>query len=232
MTDLETQRALLDEASARLLATVGGLEDEAYAASSALPGWTRAHVVAHLTLNGEGLATALDGVRRGRQVPMYRSDDARDADIADLATAAPAELRERLTASCHAYAAAWDALPEQSRSTRIERVAGSPLTFSAAATLGMRLRETEVHHVDLASAYDRSQWPAVFGEHLVRAMTKRVDGSFRLAATDTGAEWTCGSGEGPRVSGAAVDLGWWLTGRGGEDRLTSEDGDMPGIEEW
>lgn len=230
MTDLETQRVLLTEATDRLLATVAGLSDEEYAGPSALPGWSRAHVVAHLALNGEALAAALDGVRRGQPVPMYRSAEARDLDIADLTTAPPLELGERLASACRAYAAAWDALPETLRATRIERVPGGPTSFSAAATLGMRLRETEIHHVDLAVAYDRSQWPAAFAEHLVGAMVKRVGGSFRIAATDTGAEWTCGNGDGPLVTGTAGDLGWWLTGRGG-DRLTT-DGELPGIEAW
>ncbi len=82
----------------RLVRTVDGLADADYAAPSALPGWTRAHVVAHLALNAEGLAGALRGVLAGQAVPMYSSQERRDADIEELAQAEPAELRERLLA--------------------------------------------------------------------------------------------------------------------------------------
>ncbi len=38
--------------------------------------------------------------------------------------------------------------------------------------------------------------------------------------------------DGATVSGAAADLGWWLTGRGDGEGLTSDDGVLPRIEEW
>ena len=87
--------ALLPAADRALVRTVDGLDDEAWAAPSLLPGWTRAHVLAHLALNAEGLAGVLDGARRGRPQPMYASAEARDGDIEDLAAAGPAELRDR-----------------------------------------------------------------------------------------------------------------------------------------
>ena len=61
MDDLGPQGAfeLLPEATQRLVRTVDGLDDDALAAPSGLPDWTRAHVVAHLALNAEGLASVL-----------------------------------------------------------------------------------------------------------------------------------------------------------------------------
>ena len=47
--------ASLRDADHRLVRTVDGLSDEQLAAPSLLPGWTRAHVVAHLALNAEAL---------------------------------------------------------------------------------------------------------------------------------------------------------------------------------
>ena len=61
---------LLQEATRRLVRAVDGLDDNAYAEPSGLPGWTRGHVLAHLTLNAEGLAAALSGiVDRERESP-------------------------------------------------------------------------------------------------------------------------------------------------------------------
>src|SRR3954451_15483752 len=45
----------VEAASDRLLATVEGLTVAGFAEPSVLPDWTRAHVVAHLALNAEGL---------------------------------------------------------------------------------------------------------------------------------------------------------------------------------
>ena len=82
-----------------LVRTVDALSDPQYAEPSQLPGWTRAHVVAHLALNGEGLAGVLHGAHLGQPQPMYASPEARDADIEELAAAAPDELRERFLAA-------------------------------------------------------------------------------------------------------------------------------------
>src|SRR3954454_11768831 len=97
--DLPEVVDLLQEANQRLVRGVDALHGDDWAAPSLLPGWTRSHVVAHLTLNAEALAGALDGASRGEPVPMYASQEARDADIEELAGADAADLRERLLAS-------------------------------------------------------------------------------------------------------------------------------------
>src|SRR4051794_11287560 len=76
---------LLVDAAQRLVRTVDGLEDDDWSAPSLLPGWTRAHVVAHLALNAEALARALrgvvaDGSDDGPRT-MYDSDEQRQDDI-------------------------------------------------------------------------------------------------------------------------------------------------------
>ena len=89
----------LSEATQRLVRTVDGLDDHALGQPSLLPGWSRAHVVAHVTLNAEGLGGVLRGIVEGRDVPMYRSQEVRDGDIDLLARADRAALRERFMAS-------------------------------------------------------------------------------------------------------------------------------------
>src|SRR4029450_1087324 len=87
---------LLHESTQRLVRTVDSLPDDAFGEASELPDWTRGHVVAHLTLNAEGLAGALPALVAGEPTPMYRSQDSRDEDIDKLAAAEPSELRDRL----------------------------------------------------------------------------------------------------------------------------------------
>lgn len=223
-------------ASNRLVRTVDGIDDGAYAAPSLLPGWTRAHVVAHLALNAEGLGGALSGVVNGEPTPMYSSQDARDADIEELATASPAALRSRLLGAVTDLTDAVTALPPEDAPTRVERTPGGP-TFAAGAVGTMREREVEVHHVDLDLGYTRHDWPAAFVTRLVGDMTtRRLTVPVRVVATDLDRTWQSGDG-GPTVTGTGADLAWWLTGRGDGQGLTctessGEGAALPRIEAW
>jgi maleylpyruvate isomerase len=229
----------IQDATHRLIRTVDDMADEEYAAPSLLPDWSRGHVVAHLTLNAEGLAAALRGVARERPTPMYPSPERRDSDIADLAPADPATQRTRLLGATTEFAEAVAAVPEDGWGTEIERTPGGP-TFKAGAVPGMRDREVEIHHADLGLAYTRADWPTSFSARLLEAMAKRERARpFVVRATDLDRQWRCGPDgtengtvDGPTVSGAAADLGWWLAGRGDGDGLTRDDGALPGIEAW
>ena len=55
---------------------------------------------------------------------------------------------------------------------------------------------------------------------------------FRVTPTDLDGAWTFGEGSGPTVSGTAADLGWWLTGRGSGEGLTSDRGELPKVGAW
>src|ERR671910_2993240 len=75
----------LEGSAVALNRTVDTLSADDLGAPSLLPGWSRAHVVAHLALNGYALAAVVDGVARGETVAMYESDAQRDAEIDELA---------------------------------------------------------------------------------------------------------------------------------------------------
>jgi maleylpyruvate isomerase len=222
---------LLPDATRRLVRTADGLADDDYAAPSALPGWTRGHVLAHLALNAEGLSAALAGIVEGHPMPMYASQEARDTDIEELAGKEPTVIRTRLLGACTDLGDAIAAIPDDAWDTSIERTPGGR-AFAAAAVPGMRLREVEIHHADLDAGYDRSGWPPAFAVLLLDGMAGRVGGTSGCTAyaTDLDRSWDLGAG--PTVSGTAADLGWWLTGRGGGEGLTSDSGELPHIEEW
>jgi maleylpyruvate isomerase len=222
----------LPEATRRLVRTADALTDDQYNEPSGLPGWTRAHVLAHLALNAEGLCGALTGVVEGRRVPMYPSQEARDGDIADLAARDPGVIRARLLGGCTDLADAIAAVPEDESDSTIDRVPGGR-TFTVADVPWMRLREVEIHHADLDAGYDRASWSPEFAAHVLDSMLTRGGASeaFTARATDLDRDWDYGEG-GVVVSGRGVDLAWWLTGRGTGDGVTSEGGALPQIGAW
>ena len=224
---------LLATADQALVRTVDGLGEAAYAEPSLLPGWSRGHVVAHLALNAESLAGVLHGAHVGQPQPMYASPEGRDSDIADLVTVPPSELRERLLAATVLFTEAMAAMQRADWDGRFERTPGGP-DFALANVPLMRVREVEIHHADLDAGHSAADWPEGFRVVLLESMTKRpYPAPFSVRPTDLDRTWRYGEGAGgPVVSGTSAALGWWLTGRGTGDGLTSDTGELPEVESW
>jgi maleylpyruvate isomerase len=223
----------LEASSNALTRTVDALAPDDYAAPSLLPGWSRAHVVAHVALAGLALAGVVEGAVRGRVVAMYESDEQRDADIEELAGAGPSVLRERYLESVTAFADAVQQMEEEHWSGRILRLPGGP-AWPIVTLVPTRRREVEVHHADLGAGYDPADWPEDFVVELLDVVTVDHAGSgpFLLRATDLGREWTVGEGSGPSVTGTGAALGWWLTGRGGGEGLVTDAEALPELGAW
>jgi maleylpyruvate isomerase len=229
----DTQLELLAAANQRLVRTIDGLDDATFATPSLLPGWTVGHVIAHLALNGEGLAGALDGVTAGDSTPMYASQEARDRDIAELGVASPSELRSRALASTALYDRAVSDLPDDKWEVTIERTPGNP-AFTARSSVLMRLREVEIHHADLGVGYTAADWSPAFSMLVLDSMRKRdFPTAFRVLASDLSQTWEYGDGDPTTtVTGESHDLAWWLTGRGDGDTLIPDRGILPTVTPW
>jgi len=233
--DLSEALAALHESEQQLLRTVDSLRPDDYREASVLPGWSRAHVVAHLALNAEGLARAVDGVAHGHDVPVYESDARRDADIEELAQAEPAEIRERLFAAGQALRDALALLDGDQWASNILRVPDGP-RWALAAVPDTRRREVEIHHADLDAGHGPGEWPADFAIALLDLVTadRAADPdspTFSVRATDTIQTWGVGA-EQPVVEGTAADLAWWLVGRGSGQGLTVDAGELPRLGPW
>ena len=149
--DLATQR-LIDEA--RLMS------EPELRAPSLLPGWSRAHVVAHLARGAEAMRGLLVGARAGQDRPAYASREARAAGIDASAAAGPRELTDDLAATAMALRTIMRQLPDRAWQHQVQ-VLGSP-RFPASELLVRRLAEVELHHCDLGIGYGPGQWAAAF----------------------------------------------------------------------
>jgi maleylpyruvate isomerase len=223
----------LDGSSRAFTRTVDALTSEELAEPSLLPGWTRAHVVAHVALNGIALAAVIDGVVHDNPVAMYQSDEQRDGDIAELAEAEPSELRERHLAATGAFADAVSTMEPDHWSSRIDRLPTGP-AWPMVTVVPTRRRELEIHHVDLGTSYTRAAWPEDFLLELLDAVTvdHASSGPFQVRATDLGRNWSVGGEGGPVVMGSGADLGWWLTGRGAGEGLACDADRLPQLGPW
>src|SRR6187399_3262681 len=112
---METARARewMDQGTRLLLATVDRLGDADFDAPSMLPGWTRRHVVAHVSNNAEAFRRAVHWARTGEETPMYASDESREAEIEQASRLPVADLRALLRGSAEALARDFDELPAE-----------------------------------------------------------------------------------------------------------------------
>lgn len=233
-----TLLAPVQEATQRLVRTVDGLPEPAWHGPSLLPGWSRAHVVAHLALNAEALGAVLEGLATGTEVPMYRSAAARDEDIEDLVRAGTQQVRDRLLGSTTRFGEALAAMPESAWRGTVERVPGGPV-LPAVGVPAMRWREVEIHHVDLDAGYTHRDWDPGFADAAVdflagRQAEQRPGDGFTVALVDQDRTVEVGSvgPAAPLVRGSAVDLAWWLSGRGAGEGLACEGGALPQMGSW
>jgi len=150
----------IDDATQRLLGTARVIAEPDLRQPSLLPGWTRAHVLAHLARSADAMRTLLTGARSGQELPAYASAGARDADIEHGAAQKAKELVTDVADSAMALRTIARQLPDQAWPRPVQVLDSAP--FPAAQLLTRRLVEVELHHCDLAAGYTPADWPAAF----------------------------------------------------------------------
>ncbi|HUY16244.1 MAG TPA: maleylpyruvate isomerase N-terminal domain-containing protein [Acidimicrobiales bacterium] len=154
----------------RLLVTATRLNDDDLRAPSRLPDWSRGHVLAHLARNADSHTWLFEGAKIGESRRQYPEEGMRERDIEAGSSLDRDTLLGDVTRSCRALEAAWNSLDDDLWDF-LAAVSPGPRTM--AEILFRRLREVEVHHVDLDSSYDASDWPADYVEgELRRALHK------------------------------------------------------------
>jgi maleylpyruvate isomerase len=150
----------IDHATQRLLDDARTIPEVELRAPSLLPGWTRAHVLAHVARNADAMRNLLIGARSGQDRAAYASAHAREADIERGAAMTAKDLVADLADSSMALRTIVKQLPDQAWQVRVRMLDSAP--FPAAELLTRRLVEVELHHCDLAVGYGPADWPAAF----------------------------------------------------------------------
>lgn len=211
---------------ARLRGLLTGLDDAALREPSALPGWTRGHVLTHVEGVGLALARQARYALRGRTIEVYDGGRAaRDAAIAAGHGRGAAVLAPALAEALDEAEASWAAVGRDDWARPVAYREGTLRTAGLAWW-----RELEIHTVDALLGAGPGGWPPALCTHLLDFLAVRVPGgvALTLTAVDTGDVWTYGAPGGTplAVEGRLTDLAAWLAGRAQEGRLA---GDPPPV---
>jgi maleylpyruvate isomerase len=150
----------IDDATQRLLSTARAIAESDLRQPSLLPGWTRAHVLAHVARSADAMRNLLVGARAGEERSAYPSAEARDAGIAESAALKAKDLVSDLAGSAMALRAIARQLNEEAWQFPVRLPDSAP--FPATRLLTIRLVEVELHHCDLGAGYGPDDWPDTF----------------------------------------------------------------------
>jgi maleylpyruvate isomerase len=195
-----------------LISAVGHLTDADLAAPSTLEGWTRGHVLSHVAALGNALRGQAQAAERGEVVPVYASQEARNAGIEAGSGRTVTEHLAVLGALRNDLASAW---PEP----------GSPLWAAPSGYRGGPLsgcllawwREVRIHSVDALAGTSQEvgyeTWDDALCAHLREFLAVRLPAS--VAVDD--------------IAGDPRDVTAWLAGRVPANPLP---GDLPELGPW
>jgi maleylpyruvate isomerase len=224
--------ALVDdvqESTQRLIESAERLDDPAVAQPSRLPGWTRGHVLTHIARNADGAVNLMTWARTGVVTPQYASLEQRVIDIEAGAGRSAAGQLSDVRDSARRLAEAFDATPAPAWTAELTWTNGR--VGSAALVVWFRLREVELHHVDLDVGYASDDWAEAFAVRMAVAIgrdySERPDGPrLVLRCPEVGHDVVFGEPGGEVIGGPVRDAVAWLTGRGDGATLS---GPLPAV---
>jgi maleylpyruvate isomerase len=174
--DPEIAIGLCQESHGRLLAAVSSLDDTRVRSPSRLPGWSVGHVLTHLARNADGHARRLEGALEGRETARYPGgEEQRDREIEEGAGRPAAEMIADLRRTSERLEGVW------LRSSAAGWPNASLLAgdrFPTSGSPARRLREVEMHHVDLGLGYTPAAWPDGYVEWELQASLERLPRRF------------------------------------------------------
>ncbi|MFJ8910488.1 maleylpyruvate isomerase N-terminal domain-containing protein [Amycolatopsis sp. NPDC102389] len=238
MTASERAHALLNRVRAlhgEWERVVRGLDEEAVHAPSALPGWTRAHLLSHLARNADGLVNLLTWAKSGVETPMYAGETARDHDIEKGAYRSAEEIAEDVADSAARFVEVASGMPDEAWPVRVRARQGREIP--AEFVLWLRLSETSIHLADLDLGYDFARVADLLGDEFDTVVGNAIGmyggelPAVLLVAEEDGYrhEWRMSEGELTTLTGTRGEVLAWVTGRGDGSSL---DGTAPSLPRW
>jgi uncharacterized protein (TIGR03083 family) len=201
-----------------LFLAAADLDEAALGAPSALPGWTRRHLLAHVAANAGALGNLVHWAATGEPTPMYASAGDRAAGIERGAQLPDAELGAWLRQTARELDDAMAALSDEQWQAPVRTAQGR--TVPATEVPWLRAREVYVHAVDLATGLSFAELPAGFRTALcgdVVAKRRNAPGpALVVEALDTGGRWELpgqGDSEPIVLAGPLAEIAAYLTGR-------------------
>lgn len=209
---------LMAEGTTSFHREVDALDDEELRQDSLLPGWSRAHVVAHVARNADALRNLVRWARTGEESPMYESSEQRDADIASSAARTLDELLSYSRRSAAELDVDLAELVDDDWQATVRTPHGK--VIAATRIPWLRIREVWLHAVDLngdPAAIDALPSPLIDSllDEIVPNLGSHPDIiPFCLAPSDRSRRWSTNTdGERVVIEGSAAHLLAWLTGR-------------------
>ena len=206
-------------------------------APSALPGWSRRHVVAHVGTNADALVNLLYWARTGEETPMYPDPESRDRDIERSAQRPPDEILANVKDACGRYAGAVTNLPDGAWDATVRTAQGRIVAANLVPWL--RTREVWVHAIDLGEDATFEILPERLASSLLEdavALLRTRPGAAHLVLVDDAGEgcWELpGDGAAAVVRGSLHALVAYVL-RGQRTSNLSGDGGgvLPGAPRW
>lgn len=212
---------------------------------SALPGWDRRTLVAHVARNAEALARLLTWARTGVETPMYADAGQRAREIETSASQPGADLRADAQRTAAALADAAAQLSAEHWQATVRSARGREIP--AAEVPWMRCREVWLHGLDLSAGAVPGDIPEAFAEVLVDDVAQFMAAqpslpqteivstsdqrSWRIGGTEHATD-SAGLGQRPlEIRGDPRTLALWLTGRGYNRRALAAD-ELPQLPGW
>lgn len=231
----DTLLAELHKAADVVASQAGKLTEEDVPALSLLAGWTRGHVLAHITGISNAMARQLEFAARGETVELYDGGyDGRTNAIEAAAGHGIDEHRRDLAAALQRALQAFDSLEPGGWQVPISYRGG--VVFDGGLALW---RELVIHASDLGTGRGPETWSRQFCESLFDFLSARVPEGQKFVLQPLGLPPVAigAGGRSTVISGMVTDIAAWLAGRepslGSLRASAAADGvDLPELLPW
>ncbi|MEO9015214.1 MAG: maleylpyruvate isomerase family mycothiol-dependent enzyme [Terrimesophilobacter sp.] len=239
--DIQAGLLLARRGTAYFSRKLNELPDSEFDEPSLLPGWTRRHLIAHVGYNARAIVRLTQWAQTGIEQQMYESSEARWREIEYGATLSPVALRNLTEHAAVHLNVQWRDLSDDAWRTEVRTSQGR--LVPASTTVWMRTREVWLHAVDLNNGGSFTHFPTELIDHLIADVLsnwrKRREAetlpNFVLRADDRDTARSVGDADADDavvLTGSAVALARWATGRGRTGVTASGDAETPVAPRW